>query len=181
MITITLTNPNPGALTNVTFTDNLPTPLQIASPVTTGGTCGGTFTNGSGATLVTGDTSFKITGGSTTVEGHADPSCPNGMNVLKVYDCGPDVPPICHDGNDVLIGTGHKDASGHFVIAVFPPLRPGELIYVVDMCFDPPVVGPPVLVQPPIPAPLLGPTGIGTALALLLIVGARGLRRAARR
>lgn len=32
-LTITLNNPNIGALTNASFTDNLPVPLQIASPV----------------------------------------------------------------------------------------------------------------------------------------------------
>ncbi len=36
-LTITLTNPNIGALTNATFTDTLPTPLLIASPLVTGG------------------------------------------------------------------------------------------------------------------------------------------------
>jgi uncharacterized repeat protein (TIGR01451 family) len=50
--TITLTNPNIGPLTGATFTDSLPTPLVVASPVTTGGTCGGTVTATAGASSV---------------------------------------------------------------------------------------------------------------------------------
>jgi uncharacterized repeat protein (TIGR01451 family) len=67
-LTITLTNPNIGALTNATFIDNLlsptVTPLVIASPIdTSGGTCAGaTFTNTSDLPLVGNETAFKVTG-----------------------------------------------------------------------------------------------------------------------
>ncbi|MBI5444395.1 MAG: DUF11 domain-containing protein, partial [Deltaproteobacteria bacterium] len=69
-VTITLTNPNTQLpLTNVSFTDNLPVPLEISSPVTTGGTCGGAFTDGSGGSLDAADTSFRTTGGSLAAGG----------------------------------------------------------------------------------------------------------------
>ena len=69
-VTITLTNPNTQLpLTNLSFTDNLPVPLEVSSPVTTGGTCGGAFTDGSGGTLDPTDTSFRITGGSLAANG----------------------------------------------------------------------------------------------------------------
>ena len=64
-VTITLTNPNTQLpLTNVSFTDSLPAPLEISSPVTTGGTCGGAFTDGAAGTLDPADTSFRVTGAS---------------------------------------------------------------------------------------------------------------------
>ncbi|MDX9733828.1 MAG: hypothetical protein RBU36_06860, partial [Thermoanaerobaculia bacterium] len=69
-VTITLTNPNTQLpLTNLSFTDNLPVPLEISSPVTTGGTCGGSFTDGSGGSLDPADTSFRVTGGSLAAGG----------------------------------------------------------------------------------------------------------------
>ena len=69
-VTITLTNPNTQLpLTNLSFTDNLPVPLEISSPVTTGGTCGGTFTDGSSGSLDPADTSFRVAGGSLAAGG----------------------------------------------------------------------------------------------------------------
>jgi uncharacterized repeat protein (TIGR01451 family) len=63
-VTITLNNPNGVALTNVTFTDNLPSTTHPSSPVAAGGlvvspipngstTCGGTFVPVAGAKSVT--------------------------------------------------------------------------------------------------------------------------------
>jgi len=184
--TITAT-PTPATTATPTGTStHTPTATPTATATPTGtATSTPTSTPTSTATVTptpipTPEITGGSTGGSTEVEGNADPDCPNGMNVLKVYDCGPEVPPVCFDGNDILIGTGSKGPGGHFVIPVSPPLVPGHLIYVVDMCFDPEEVSPPVRVFPPIPAPLLDPAAIAAAVAILLLVGARALRTARR-
>ncbi len=64
LVTITLSNPNIRGLTNLSVTDNLPVPLVIASPVATGGTCGGSFTDAAGGSLDPNDTGFRVTGAS---------------------------------------------------------------------------------------------------------------------
>lgn len=113
----------------------------------------------------------RVTGGtlsgSDRVAGSGAPGCP-GANVVAIFDCGPERPPICHDGTDQLIGTGSKQPDGRFEIAVAPPLQRGQRIYAVDDCFAPPLVGPPVLVTAPAPVPALGLAG--TILALLVLV-----------
>jgi uncharacterized repeat protein (TIGR01451 family) len=59
-LTLTITNPNSTlALTGVSFTDNLPSGLQVASVPSASNGCGGTLT---GATA--GSTSFSLSGGS---------------------------------------------------------------------------------------------------------------------
>ena len=80
--------------------------------------------------------------GSTTVIGKSDPRCTPGL--VTIFDCGPEVPPICYDGNDTPIGTGAKEANGNFVINVSPPLKAGQKIYATDNCTDPILEGPAV-------------------------------------
>ena len=65
-LTITIENPADFNYTGVAITDNLPTGLEIASPVNTSTTgCGApSFTDGGGGTLDAGDTSVRMTGGS---------------------------------------------------------------------------------------------------------------------
>jgi hypothetical protein len=105
--------------------------------------------------------------GSDRVVGSSAPACP-GTNIIAIFDCGPERPPVCHDGTDQLIGTGSKRPDGSFDITVAPPLQPGQRIYPVDYCFTPPLVGPSALVTALAPAPALGP--IGVLLALLVLV-----------
>lgn len=76
-LTVTLNNPGGAALTNVSFTDALPVPLQVNDPVVTGGTCGGTFTDGTGGSLDPGETTFRVTGGTIP----AASSCTFTLNV----------------------------------------------------------------------------------------------------
>jgi len=82
--------------------------------------------------------------GSTTVIGKSDPGCTPG--VVTIFDCGPEMPPVCYDGNDTPIGTGTKDANGTFVINVSPPLKAGQKIYATDNCTDPILEGPAVAI-----------------------------------
>lgn len=58
--TITVTNPNAVPLIGLAFTDNLPTPLILATPLTTGGTC--VTTGGGTVTAVAGGTSAALSG-----------------------------------------------------------------------------------------------------------------------
>ncbi len=105
--------------------------------------------------------------GSNHVIGTSAAGCP-GMNIIRIFDCGPGQPPVCYDGDDVLIGTGSKRPDGSFDVAVSPPLRAGERVYAVDYCFGTPLIGPSALVTAIAPAPPLGPYGVLLALAALL-------------
>lgn len=60
--TITVTNPNAIPLTGLAFTDNLPVPLILATPLTTGGTC--VSSGGGTVTAVAGGTSVALSGAS---------------------------------------------------------------------------------------------------------------------
>lgn len=64
-LTITIQNPANFPYTGAAITDNLPTGLVIASPVTTSltGCGGGALTDGGGGALGAGDTSVRMTGG----------------------------------------------------------------------------------------------------------------------
>ncbi len=115
-----------------------------------------------------------VIAGSDRVSGRSAPGCP-GTNSIAIYDCGPEQPPLCHDGSDRLIGVGTKRPDGTFDIAVAPPLVAGQRVYAVDGCFTPPLVGPPVLVVAKAPAPLLGSGGAMIAVLLLLWVVRSGL------
>ena len=60
--------------------------------------------------------------------------------MITLFDCDVvETPPVCFNGNDVAIGTAMKDPSGHFVIPLATPLKAGQLLYVTDACFDPPL------------------------------------------
>jgi uncharacterized repeat protein (TIGR01451 family) len=69
LLTVTLSNPNIGALTGVSLTDNLPLQLVIDDPVVTGGTCGAVFTDAGGDSLDPGDTGFRVTGATVPADG----------------------------------------------------------------------------------------------------------------
>jgi len=96
-------------------------------------------------------------------------------NQIIIYDCGPEVPPICYDGNDPVIGTGTKEANGNFSIPVSPPLHFGQRIYFTDGCFDPLLVSPFAVVDPRAAAPLLPGHMLAGLVALLLITGGASL------
>jgi len=135
--------------------------------------------------VVTGDTA-----GSTTITGHSDPSCPciappcDGK--IHVFDCGPETPPVCHDGppGDPTAGDTEidsipvtKNPDGTFNIMLQSPLRPGQIIYVTDGCFDPLLFGPPLVIQAPAAVPMLSPRMIVALAAILGVVGLVWLRR----
>lgn len=119
--------------------------------------------------------------GSSTVTGTSNPQCIGG--VVKIFDCGPEVPPICaHCTTEVgcpdqKIGQGTKDSKGNFVITVTPPLKPGQIIYATDGCTDPALVGPDTVVTRPAPAPVLSPHLMLMLVAVLGLVGVLGVRR----
>lgn len=122
------------------------------------------------------------TAGSTAVRGRSDPACPsetpNGS--IRVFSCGPEVPPICHNGNDPLVASGTKDALGNFVITFSPPLQAGQYIYVTDGCFDPILVTPAAQVVAPAAAPALSWWGMMGAGLLLSGVARWSIRRRSR-
>ncbi len=112
--------------------------------------------------------------GSTTVSGHADPGCTPG--IVTIYDCGPEVPPVCYDGNDTPIGSGSKDFQGNFVINVSPPLKSGQKIYATDDCTDPILEGPAVgLIPAAVPA--ASSDMLALLAAVLALVGLAALLR----
>jgi cysteine-rich repeat protein len=112
--------------------------------------------------------------GDTTVDGIGNPGCVGGT--ITVFDCGPEVPPICFNGNDPVLGMGMKNPDGTFSIPV-PPLQFGQVIYIEDSCTDPPLRSEPFLVITPAPVPLLSPWAFAIALALLLATSAIAMRR----
>ncbi|MDX2220918.1 MAG: hypothetical protein SF172_18020, partial [Burkholderiales bacterium] len=80
----TLTNPNPVALTGVTFFDGFPTTpanMTVATPLTTTNSCGGTLDENDAAdgdnTLEVNDRSIRLTGGNLAAGG----SCTVSINV----------------------------------------------------------------------------------------------------
>jgi cysteine-rich repeat protein len=112
--------------------------------------------------------------GDTTVSGRGNPGCMGGK--ITVFDCGPESPPICFNGNDVMLGMGVKNPDGSFMITV-PPLQLGQVIYIEDSCTDPPLRSDPLLVVSPAAAPLLSPWAMALGLLLLIGAGTIGLRR----
>lgn len=108
------------------------------------------------------------------VSGTSDPGCFPGL--ITVFDCDVvESPAVCYNGNDVPIGTGQKQPDGHFVIAVSPPLKPGQVIYATDGCTDPILIGPSQVVPAPTPAPVLSSNRLLALVGILVLVGAFGL------
>jgi hypothetical protein len=111
--------------------------------------------------------------GDTVVAGQGNPACMGG--VVTVLDCGPEVPPICGNGNDIVLGTGSKAADGSFMITV-PPLAAGQLIVITDGCTRPALRGAPLRVGGT-PAPLLSAGALVAAAALLTMIGGAAMVR----
>ena len=120
--------------------------------------------------------------GSRNVSGSSSPDCPGCAagcdGLIHVYDCGPETPPVCHDGNDVQIASCSK-TNGFYNCLLAAPLQPGHIIYDTDGCFDPALFGPspPVLVPTPAAVPLLSPWMIVALTGTLLMVALMRLRR----
>jgi cysteine-rich repeat protein len=112
--------------------------------------------------------------GDTVIKGHGNPGCMGGK--ITVFDCGPESPPVCFDGNDTMLGMGVKNVDGTFMITV-PPLTLGQLIYIADSCTTPPLTSDPLFVVSPAPVPLLSPWAMALALAMLLGMAAIGVWR----
>lgn len=74
-----------------------------------------------------------------------------------------------------MIGIGSIDASGHFTVTLIAPLTVGEKIYALDVCVEPALMGPVVIVPPPSVAPLMSPAMLLMLIATLSIVGLLGL------
>jgi hypothetical protein len=123
--------------------------------------------------------------GSTTLTGQSDPTCPCTSppcdGKIHVFDCGPETPPVCHDSGanaDFEIAVPvTKNADGTFTIMLTTPLKPGQIIYATDGCFDPALVGPNVVVRQPPAVPLLSREMIVALIAGLSLVGVLGLKR----
>lgn len=112
--------------------------------------------------------------GDTVIKGRSNPDCLGGK--IIIFDCGPESPPICFDGNDVMLGMGTKNPDGTFMITV-PPLTGGQFIYISDSCTTPPLTSDPLFVFSPAPAPLLSPSAMAMALVLLVGAGLLGMLR----
>jgi len=114
-------------------------------------------------------------GGSTTITGSGigAPGCTPGP--IQVFDCGPDR--ICHDGDDFPLAVASASFNnGNFTIVLVNPLVPGHKIYVTDGCHDP-VLSLPAVVELAAMAPLLSPDLIVVLVAVLGLIGLRGLNR----
>ena len=99
--------------------------------------------------------------------------------MIHIFDCGPETPPVCHDSGpnaDVEIATCPK-SQGVFTCLLMTPLKPGQIIYGTDGCFDPVLVGPDVVVPQPPVVPLLSPRMLVVLGVTLSVVGLLGLRR----
>ncbi|MDX2255926.1 MAG: hypothetical protein NW214_10445 [Pseudanabaenaceae cyanobacterium bins.39] len=75
-LNVSLFNSSASPLTGSTFTDNLPTGMRIATPLTVNNSCGGTVN------AVAGGTSFQLTGGTVpSASGGTDGSCIVSVNI----------------------------------------------------------------------------------------------------
>jgi hypothetical protein len=116
--------------------------------------------------------------GSTTVQGSGRPNLAAGC--ILIFEIGPDNVPYTAD--DVQIGTaGATGPSGMFTAMLIRPLEDTDVIYAVDTCIDPNLIGPLVLVVSPAPAPALSLPMLLFGIAVLGGVALRALvlRRAA--
>jgi len=121
-----------------------------------------------------------VTVGSTTLTGQSDPTCPCTSHPcdgkIHVFDCGPDG--ICHDGDDFEIAVPvSKNPDGTFAIMLTTPLKPGQIIYATDGCFDPVLMSPDIVVRLLSAAPALSPRSILMLAGALCAAGLVGLRR----
>lgn len=74
--TITINNPNVAPLTGLSFTDNLPIPLKLATPLAVGGTC--VTVGGGSISAVAGGTSVSLSGAALAASG----SCTVTLQVI---------------------------------------------------------------------------------------------------
>jgi hypothetical protein len=183
----TATPTNTGTATNTrTIT---PTPTQTATPtpkapVLMSGLFGGSSdVDGSSGTDCPMFSGTCIGGSNDTKPCGCGNECPGGScnapKVIQVFDCGPEAPPVCFDGNDTLIGSCQKCLNGVFDCPLFSntPLQPGQILYATDGCYDPSRTGAPAVIQNPPVAPLLSPQMILLLAATLGLVGLLGLAR----
>ncbi len=124
--------------------------------------------------------------GSTSVCGRGRLDLP--PECIEIYAVGPDRQPDDPPGSndDVLLSTipntGGTDANGNYCILLNRPLEGGDAIFAVDLCADPPLIGPAVIVFTPATAPAMSDTMLAAALAMLALVGWLAFRaRAAQR
>ncbi|MBW6512939.1 MAG: DUF11 domain-containing protein [Desulfuromonadaceae bacterium] len=87
-LTFTITDPADDGqpLSGVAFTDELPANLQVASPLTTSNTCGGSLTDAAGANLAAGATGIRLTGGSLANGGSCQVAVNVTTSVSGLYD-----------------------------------------------------------------------------------------------
>ena len=107
---------------------------------------------------------------------------------IHVFDCGPDR--TCYTCDDIEIepvdpDEVYKDEFGHFVFNFSEPLKPGQVIYARDDCFDPlltgeigegPAWGPPVMVSPVV-VPVLSREALVALVGVLSVIGLAALLR----
>ncbi|MFI5366372.1 MAG: hypothetical protein ACHQ4J_12195, partial [Candidatus Binatia bacterium] len=178
---------------------NTPTPTVTSTPTITP-TVTATNTSSPGPVIVNGTNpgSTDVTGtsgtgcpesvGACTVGGGScgcDADCPSGtcsaLPLINIFDCDTNDPgpPVCHDGNDPVIGKCQKCQNASFNCPLFNsiPLQPGQIIYATDGCFDPIRVGPDVVIGRHPAVPLLSPVMIVVMAFTLCLVGLLGLAR----
>ena len=101
-----------------------------------------------------------------------------GPTCIQIIDCGADG--ICGgpgDTDDTVIGTGGTNSSGKFTIPVSPALTCREKVFALDVCAEPALMGP-ILVITCIPAaPTMSPPMVMVLVATLSLVGLLGVAR----
>jgi len=106
--------------------------------------------------------------GSTQVCGQGRPNLPDGCIEL-----------VSKDGE--VLGTSGTDANGKFCIDVDPPLKAGDVFFPQDVCSpnssQNPLIGPPVMVIGPMPAPVISNWGWMASAVLLSVVALLALSR----
>ncbi|QPC81940.1 DUF11 domain-containing protein [Phototrophicus methaneseepsis] len=118
-LTFTLTNPNQIALTNASFTDDLPSGMTVANPTGASTTCGGTWTPTSG------NTSLSFSGGTIPANG----SCTVTVAVTTTV-AGPSTNV---SGFISTTQTGQNNGTGGSAAATLTVVLPPEL----DKIFSP--------------------------------------------
>ena len=63
-----------------------------------------------------------------------------------------------------------RQPNGHFTVVLAQPLEGGQQIYVRDTCFNPTLIGPPILVLAPAPAPTLSHAALALLAAVLATI-----------